>query len=171
MVPAARGVGSPRRSVLVATSSLVRYEDPLDVRERGAIGGFLAGYSGNTRVSYTTDLRLFAAWCVENRLRLLAVRRAHLEMFARTMEQQGRMRSTVARRSSTRCSFYRYCHLEASGRALPLTIPQAGHGVMSASVRLCQRTRHAMGLNAAATISDAGDREPGLREFGRRACC
>jgi integrase/recombinase XerD len=74
--------------------------------------GFLAGYSGNTRVSYTTDLRLFAAWCADNRLHLLEVRRTHLEMFARTMEQEGRMRSTVARRLSTLCSFYRYCHLE-----------------------------------------------------------
>ena len=97
---------------MAATSTLVRYEDPLDVRERGPIGGFLAGYSGNTRVSYTTDLRLFAAWCTDNGLRLLDVRRAHLEMFARTMEQDGRMRSTVARRLSTLCSFYRYCHLE-----------------------------------------------------------
>jgi site-specific recombinase XerD len=97
---------------MAATSTLVRYEDPVDVRERGAIGGFVAGYSGNTRVSYTTDLRLFAAWCADSRLRLLEVRRAHLEMFARTMEQDGRMRSTVARRLSTLCSFYRYCHLE-----------------------------------------------------------
>jgi integrase/recombinase XerD len=72
----------------------------------------LAGYAGNTRVSYATDLRLFAVWCADNRLRLLDVRRAHLEMFARTMEQDGRMRSTVARRLSTLCSFYRYCHLE-----------------------------------------------------------
>jgi hypothetical protein len=38
-----------------------------------------------------TDLRMFAAWCADNRLRLLEVRRAHLEMFARTMEQEGRM--------------------------------------------------------------------------------
>jgi site-specific recombinase XerD len=72
----------------------------------------LAGYSGNTRTSYTTDLRLFAAWCDDRGVRLLEVRRAHLEMFARTMEQEGRMRSTVARRLSTLCSFYRYCHLE-----------------------------------------------------------
>ena len=71
---------------MAATSTLVRYEDPLDVREHSAIAGFLAGYSGNTRVSYATDLRLFTAWCADNRLRLLEVRRAHLEMFARTME-------------------------------------------------------------------------------------
>jgi hypothetical protein len=68
---------------MAATSNLVRYEDPLDVRERGAIGGFLAGYSGNTRLSYTTDLRLFARWCADQRLGLLDVRRAHLEIFAR----------------------------------------------------------------------------------------
>jgi integrase/recombinase XerD len=97
---------------MAAGSTLVRYEDPLDVRERDAIAGFLAGYAGNTRVSYTTGLRLFAGWCADNRLRLLEVRRAHLEMFARTMEQEGRMRSTAARRLSTLCSFYRYCHLE-----------------------------------------------------------
>jgi integrase/recombinase XerD len=72
----------------------------------------LAGYSGNTRTSNTTDLRLFTGWCADNRLQLLEVRRAHLEIFARTMEQEGRMRSTVARRLSTLCSFYRYCHVE-----------------------------------------------------------
>jgi site-specific recombinase XerD len=98
--------------IMPATSMLVRYEDPLAVREREAITGFLAGYAGNTWVSYTTDLRLFAAWCADNRLRLLDVRRAHLEMFAPAMEQDGRMRSTVARRLSTLCSSYRYCHLE-----------------------------------------------------------
>ena len=98
---------------MAATSTLVRYDDPLDVRERGAIGGFLAGYSGNTRVSYTTDVRLFAAWCADGHTRLLEVQRAHLEMFARTVEQARRMRSTVARRLSTLCSFYRYYHLQA----------------------------------------------------------
>src|SRR5213075_476131 len=93
-------------------STLVRYEDPLDVREREAIAGFLAGYAGNTRIGYTTDLRLFADWCADNRLRLLEVRRAHLEIFARTMEQERRMRSTVARRLSTLGGFYRSCHFE-----------------------------------------------------------
>jgi site-specific recombinase XerD len=70
----------------------------------------LAGYSGNTRTSYTTDLRLFTAWCADRHLPVRELRRAHLEMFAREMEQQGRMRSTVARWLSTLCSFYCYCH-------------------------------------------------------------
>jgi integrase/recombinase XerD len=47
---------------MAATSTLVRHENPMEIRERGAVTGFLAGYSGNTRVSYATDLRLFAAW-------------------------------------------------------------------------------------------------------------
>jgi hypothetical protein len=51
-------------------------------------------------------------WCADNRPRLLEVRHAHPEIFARTMEQEGRMGSTVARRLSPLCNFYQYCHLE-----------------------------------------------------------
>jgi len=91
---------------------LVRTDDLVDVRERASIAGFLAGYTGTTRVSYTTDLRLFLAWCADSNVRLLDVKRAHLELFARRMEAEGRMRSTVARRLSTLGSFYRYCHTE-----------------------------------------------------------
>ena len=94
------------------TAVLVRYDDPLDVSERGAVAGFLAGYTGTTRVSHTTDLRLFSVWCVDLGVRLLDVKRAHIELFARQMESDGKMRSTVARRISTLGSFYRYCHVE-----------------------------------------------------------
>jgi integrase/recombinase XerD len=62
------------------------------------------------------------------------MRRAHLEVFARTMEQEGRMRSIVARRLSTLCRFYRYCHVEvilARNRpptsADPSSTPSPGH--------------------------------------------
>lgn len=94
------------------TGVLVRYEDPVEVAERSAVAGFLAGYTGGTRLSYTTDLRLFTTWCAMSGMRLLEVKRAHLEVFARQMESEGRMRSTVARRLSTLASFYRYCHME-----------------------------------------------------------
>ncbi len=77
-----------------------------------AVAGFLAGYCGSTRRSYATDLKLFAAWCEEGKLELFGVRRAHLELFGRWMEETGRMRSTVARRLSTLASFYRYCEQE-----------------------------------------------------------
>jgi hypothetical protein len=80
-----------------------------------AIAGFLAGYYGSTRRSYATDLRLFAAWCGEANLALFGVCRAHLELFGRWMEENGKMRSTVARRLSTLASFYRYCE-DVAGR-------------------------------------------------------
>ena len=93
-------------------AEIVRYDDPLLVSERVAVAAFLAGYSGGTRTSYTTDLRIFAGWCHDHDLNLLTVKRAHLELFGRWMEQEGRMSSTIGRRLSTLSSFYKYCQIE-----------------------------------------------------------
>ncbi len=95
---------------MTMTTTVVLMDDATQVRS--AVAGFSAGYCGSTRRSYATDLRLFAAWCKEAKLELLKVRRAHLELFGRWMEESGRMRSTVARRLSTLASFYRYCEQE-----------------------------------------------------------
>lgn len=92
------------------TTGVVLVDDA--TQTRAAVAGFLAGYCGATRRSYATDLRIFAAWCEEPRLKLFNVRRAHLELFGRWMEENGKMRSTVARRLSTLASFYRYCEQE-----------------------------------------------------------
>ena len=91
--------------------TVVQVDDPMR-KETIAVAGFLAGYCGSTRRSYATDLRLFSAWCHEANLTLFNVRRAHLELFGRWMEETGRMRSTVARRLSTLASFYKYCEQE-----------------------------------------------------------
>lgn len=93
-------------------AEIVRPEDPLLISERVAVAAFLAGYSGGTRVSYTTDLRIFAEWCHDRELNLLNVKRAHLELFAGWMEQHWRMPSTIGRRLSTLSSFYKYCQIE-----------------------------------------------------------
>jgi hypothetical protein len=45
------------------TVELVRLHDPVQITERVAVAAFIAGYTGGTRVSYTTDLRIFAEWC------------------------------------------------------------------------------------------------------------
>jgi site-specific recombinase XerD len=74
-----------------------------------ALGGFLAGYSGNTQEAYRQDLGQFVAWCHMRRLSVFEVRRAHIELFARHLERLGRARSTVARRLSSITGFYRYC--------------------------------------------------------------
>ena len=88
--------------------AIVVAEPSSEQREIAAVAGFLAGYCGSTRRSYATDLRLFARWCHEGHLTLFTVRRAHLELYGRWLEETGRMRSTVARRLSTLASLYRY---------------------------------------------------------------
>ncbi len=74
-----------------------------------ALAGFLTGYSGNTRLAYQQDLRQFVAWCTNQDLDLLAVRRTHIELFARWLEHRGAARATIGRRLSTVTGFYRYC--------------------------------------------------------------
>ncbi len=93
------------------TTVVVLAGDPFATEEM-AIAGFLAGYCGATRKSYATDLRLFSSWCHQANLTLFGVRRAHLELYGRWLEETGRMRSTVARRLSTLASFYKYCEQE-----------------------------------------------------------
>ena len=52
-----------------------------------AIGGFLAGYSGSTRSAYACDLRVWFSWCTQGHLDVFAVRRLHIELYARWMEE------------------------------------------------------------------------------------
>ena len=77
------------------TTSVVLVDDA--TQTRAATAGFLSGYCDGTRRSYATDLPIFTAWCAEADLELFGARRAHLELFGRWMEENGRMRSTVAR--------------------------------------------------------------------------
>ncbi|MGE0308254.1 MAG: hypothetical protein AB7Q27_21135 [Acidimicrobiia bacterium] len=48
------------------TAVLVRGDDISEMAERFAVGGFLAGNTGHTLASYTTDLRLFTNWCTNH---------------------------------------------------------------------------------------------------------
>jgi site-specific recombinase XerD len=68
------------------SSALVLVGPVFSDQERMALAGFLAGYSGMTREAYALDLRQFAAWCHRRQLRLFAVRRADIELFARELE-------------------------------------------------------------------------------------
>jgi len=76
--------------------------------EKLALAGFLAGYSGMTRDAYALDLRQFTTWCRQRQLRLFAVRRADIELFARDLEAAGRARATITRRLSTIAGLYKY---------------------------------------------------------------
>jgi len=73
-----------------------------------ALGGLLAGYSNNTFLAYQQDLRQFVSWCSSEDLELFAVKRTHIELFARWLEHRGAARATIGRRLSTVTGFYRY---------------------------------------------------------------
>jgi hypothetical protein len=56
------------------TAELMRVHDPVQITEHIAVAAFIAGYTGGTRVSYTTDLRIFAEWCRDSGFNLLNAR-------------------------------------------------------------------------------------------------
>jgi site-specific recombinase XerD len=80
--------------------------------ERLALAGFLAGYRGATRDAYALDLRQFVAWCADHHQAPFSTRRADIESYARTLEERGRARATVARRLCSVAGFYRYAEEE-----------------------------------------------------------
>jgi site-specific recombinase XerD len=92
---------------LAETALMVRRDDR-DFEVQLALGGFLAGYSGNTRLAYQQDLRLYVGWCHQHGIGLLDVRRTHIELFARWLEYNDAAGTTIARRLSTVAGFYRY---------------------------------------------------------------
>ena len=67
---------------------------------RQAIAGFLAGYGDATRGAYSLDLRQWLGWCTSHDLRVFEVKRAHIELFARSLEHDGKARATVPRTST-----------------------------------------------------------------------
>ena len=97
---------------MAATTSVVLYDPQATSPEIRTIAGFLAGYSGRTREAYTLDLRMFCRWCEERRLELLDLTRAHIELYARELEDLGRKPATIGRHLSTITSFYRYASEE-----------------------------------------------------------
>lgn len=73
------------------------------------VSGYLAGFGESTRKAYGLDLRQWIQWCRDHDLRVFEAKRAHIELYARWLEERGRARATVARRLSTITGFYRYC--------------------------------------------------------------
>ena len=93
---------------MAVTHSVVLYDPKETSAEVKAAAGFLAGYSGRTREAYTLDLRQFYGWCANHALGLFEVKRTHIELYARQLEELGRAPATIGRRLSTVAGFYRY---------------------------------------------------------------
>jgi site-specific recombinase XerD len=77
-----------------------------------AAAAFLAGYGRRTREGYSHDLRCWLGFCRTNGLDPFTVRRPHIELFGRQMEETGYAVATVARRLSTVCVWYGYLEAE-----------------------------------------------------------
>jgi site-specific recombinase XerD len=73
---------------------------------------FLAGYSGRTRESYETTLRQWGTWCLEHSVEVMAVQRAHVQVYARDLEQAGRAPATIAQKLSAVGGLYAYLVIE-----------------------------------------------------------
>ena len=80
---------------------------------------FLARYSGRTLEAYSHDLRGFFQWATDNRIVVLGANRAHIELFRASMEDRGLAASTIDRRLSTVCGFYRFTHIDGRIRSNP----------------------------------------------------
>ena len=100
-----------------STTVEVVVSDDTEPREAIAVAGFPAGYCGATRRSYATDLRIFAAWCQRLTSSSFSVRRAHLKLVGRWMEETGRMHSTVAGAPVHAATFYATASRRASWSA------------------------------------------------------
>lgn len=86
--------------------------DPIRQQVNRAIAGFLAGYSGATLEAYRLDLRQWVGWLDTAGLGVFVVERAHIELYARWCESEGKAPATIGRRLSTICGFYNYCGQE-----------------------------------------------------------
>ena len=90
----------------MTTTVLATVAPPLFDEARVAVAGYLARYPETTRRSYASDLRQFFGWCDAVGLLAFEVRRPHLELWARAMEERGLAASTIGRRISTVAGFY-----------------------------------------------------------------
>jgi len=75
---------------------------------RLAIAAYLARFKGQSRLHTDSDLRCYMFWCREHDLPPLQVKRAHVELYVRWMQEVRRFQpSTVSRRLSVVAGFYR----------------------------------------------------------------
>jgi site-specific recombinase XerD len=80
---------------------------------------FLARYNGRTLDAYRQDLRGFFDWAGIVGLEVLTATRGHIELYRQHLEQRALAASTIDRRLSTLCGFYRFAHIDGRITAHP----------------------------------------------------
>lgn len=75
--------------------------------------GFLAAYSQPTRGHYQMVLDQWFAWCHHHGIRPVEAKRAHIELWARELDEvKGLMASTIAGKLTAVCGMYRYAQMD-----------------------------------------------------------
>jgi site-specific recombinase XerC len=92
--------------------------DPFDDAQV-AVAAFLARYSGRTLDAYRHDLRSFFQWAADVGLAVLEASRPQIELYRAALEHRGLAASTIDRRLSTVCGFYRFAHIDGRIDANP----------------------------------------------------
>jgi len=94
------------------TPLVVRADWPLLDEGQLAAVAFLARYGGRTLESYRSDLRQFFQWWQDVDVAPLAASRIHIELYRAWMDERGLAPSTVDRRLTTVCGYYRFAHID-----------------------------------------------------------
>lgn len=100
--------------VLYATPTTLTVPDEMTPPDEAqlAAAAFLARYGGRTLDAYRNDLRAFFQWADDTGLEVFAATRPHIETYRQHMEARGLAASTIDRRLSTVCGYYRFAHID-----------------------------------------------------------
>jgi integrase/recombinase XerD len=101
-------------TTITSSDTAVRtpFDDPEFDEGQLAAASFLARYSGRTLEAYRQDLRGFFQWAADHDVSVLVATRPHIELWRGSMEERGLAASTIDRRLSTLCGFYRFAHID-----------------------------------------------------------
>jgi site-specific recombinase XerD len=95
-----------------AASMLERFDlGVVDEAEIAAVS-FLARYNGRTLEAYRHDLRCLFQWAADAGVTVLEATRSHIELYRCWLEERGLAASTIDRRLTTVCGFYRFAHID-----------------------------------------------------------
>jgi hypothetical protein len=97
---------------MTMTTAVARFAPELADEAHVAAAAFLARYSGRTLDAYRHDLRYFFQWADDVDLDILGATRPHIETYRCWLEERGLAASTIDRRLSTVCGFYRFAHID-----------------------------------------------------------
>jgi site-specific recombinase XerD len=103
---------------LNATMLVERQRQPLR-RDPHGCSGIPGPLQGRTLETYRYDLRSYFEWCTSVGLHVLDAKRAHIELWRAASEERGLAASTIDRRLSTICGYYRYAHIDGRISANP----------------------------------------------------